>query len=68
MTIFNGPPTREHCISCTIDSAVQTENSNSRAEESSIRQFHFLYVGWKSGKGKTEENILHDVHLFNAAL
>ena len=63
MTIFNGPPpTGEHCLSCTIYSAVQTENSNSRAEGSSVWPFYFLYVIWKSGKGGTEENIFHEVH------
>ena len=63
MTIFNGPPTtREHCLSCTIYSAVQTENSNSRAEGSSVWPFYILYVILKNGKGGTEENILHEVH------
>ena len=55
-------------VSCTIYSAVQTENSNPRAEGSSIWPFYFLYVGWKNGKDGTEENILHEVHFFNAAL
>ena len=68
MTIFNAPPTGEHCISCTIYSAVQTENSISRAEGSSIWPFYFLYVGWKNGKCGTKENILHEVPFFNAAL